>query len=189
MCHSIAFNFCKLYCHCTGAANGKDLYGAVDCQDLVLKNDHSARPLWVTNDGHIFLESFSPIYQQAYDFLIAISEPVCRPTHVHEYRLSSYSLYAAASIGLVTEDIIEYLTRLSKTDVPNDIIDYIRRGTESYGKVKMVLHDNKYFVESTSPDAINVLLKDNVIREARRRASEVAGDWDGVVTCTLYFCW
>jgi hypothetical protein len=26
----------------------------------------------------IFLETFSPIYRQAYDFLIAIAEPVCR---------------------------------------------------------------------------------------------------------------
>ena len=25
------------------------------------------RPLWVTPDGHIFLETFSPIYKQAYD--------------------------------------------------------------------------------------------------------------------------
>lgn len=35
-------------------------------------------------NGHIFLESFSPVYKHAHDFLIAISEPVCRPEHVHE---------------------------------------------------------------------------------------------------------
>ena len=27
-------------------------------------------------DGRIFLETFSPVYRQAYDFLIAIAEPV-----------------------------------------------------------------------------------------------------------------
>lgn len=45
---------------------------------LQLKVDHAQRPIWVCPDGHTFLETFSPIYQQAYDFLIAIAEPVCR---------------------------------------------------------------------------------------------------------------
>lgn len=49
-----------------------------DFRDLFLKPDHTNRPLWVTPDNRIFLETFSPIYKQAYDFLIAISEPVCR---------------------------------------------------------------------------------------------------------------
>ena len=35
-----------------------------------------SRPLWVCPDGRIFLETFSPVYRQAYDFLIAIAEPV-----------------------------------------------------------------------------------------------------------------
>lgn len=69
-------------------------------------------------DGHIFLEAFSPVYKHAHDFLIAISEPVCRPEFIHEYKLTSYSLYAAVSVGLQTDDIIEYLRRLSKTSIP-----------------------------------------------------------------------
>ncbi|KAJ0682541.1 putative DNA helicase [Helianthus annuus] len=39
-----------------------------------LKPDHANRPLWVCADGRIFLETFSPLYKQAYDFLIAIAE-------------------------------------------------------------------------------------------------------------------
>lgn len=38
--------------------------------------DHASRPLWVAPDGHIFLESFSPVYKHARDFLIAISEAI-----------------------------------------------------------------------------------------------------------------
>lgn len=72
------------------------------------------RPLWVCPDGRIFLESFSRIYKQAYDFLIAIAEPVCRPKSVHEYMLTPHSLYAAVSVGLETETIISVLDRLSK---------------------------------------------------------------------------
>jgi DNA excision repair protein ERCC-3 len=81
------------------------------------------------------LESFSPVYRHAHDFLIAISEPVCRPEHIHEYKLTPYSLYAAVSVGLQTHDITEYLKRLSKTTIPDGIIDFIKLCTLSYGKV------------------------------------------------------
>jgi DNA excision repair protein ERCC-3 len=53
-------------------------------------------------------------------------QPVSRPEGIHEYKLTSYSLYAAVSVGLQTQDIIEYLKKLSKTDIPDGIIEYIR---------------------------------------------------------------
>jgi DNA excision repair protein ERCC-3 len=46
---------------------------------LPLKTDHASRPLWISPEhGHIILEGFSPIAEQAQDFLVAISEPVSR---------------------------------------------------------------------------------------------------------------
>ena len=72
------------------------------------------------------------MYKHAHDFLIAISEPVCRPEHVHEYKLTAYSLYAAVSVGLQTNDIIEYLERLSKTSVPKEVIEFIRVTIETF---------------------------------------------------------
>ncbi|KIY64574.1 DNA helicase [Cylindrobasidium torrendii FP15055 ss-10] len=139
-----------------------------DYSDLHLKLDHSSRPLWICpDDYHIILEAFSPIAEQAQDFLTAISEPVSRPAFIHEYKLSEYSLYAAVSVGLQTDDIIEVLNRLSKVPVPRTIVEFIRKCTVSYGKVKLVLKHNRYFVESTHPDTLQLLLKDRTIREAR----------------------
>lgn len=66
------------------------------------------------------------MYKYAQDFLVAISEPVCRPIHAHEYKLTAYSLYAAVSVGLQTSDIIEYLQKLSKTSVPDGIVQFIK---------------------------------------------------------------
>ncbi|XP_026689261.1 general transcription and DNA repair factor IIH helicase subunit XPB-like [Diaphorina citri] len=67
------------------AAVPEDEFGAKDYRaQMVLKPDHKSRPLWVAPNGHIFLESFSPVYRHAHDFLIAIAEPVCRPEHIHE---------------------------------------------------------------------------------------------------------
>ncbi|VDI79793.1 DNA excision repair protein ERCC-3 [Mytilus galloprovincialis] len=150
----------------------EDEFGAKDYRTtLDLKNDHNSRPLFVAPNGHIFLESFSPVYKHAHDFLIAISEPVCRPQFVHEYKLTAYSLYAAVSVGLETNDIIEYLRRLCKTSLPNGIEEFIKLCTLSYGKVKLVLKHNKYYVESMHPEVIQQLLKDPVIQECRFRLS------------------
>jgi DNA excision repair protein ERCC-3 len=50
-----------------------------DFTELQLKSDHASRPLWISpNDMTITLEGFSPIAEQAQDFLIAIAEPVSR---------------------------------------------------------------------------------------------------------------
>lgn len=52
-------------------------------------------------------------------------QPLCRPEFIHEYVLTAYSLYAAVSIGLQTNDIIEYLDRLCKTTLPGGIREFI----------------------------------------------------------------
>lgn len=152
----------------------EDEYGAKDYRSQMdLKVDHTSRPLWIAPNGHIFLESFSPVYKHAHDFLIAISEPVCRPEHIHEYKLTAYSLYAAVSVGLQTHDIIEYLKRLSKTSIPPGIDEFIRLCTLSYGKVKLVLKQNRYFIESPFPEILQKLLKDPVIKECRLKHTEI----------------
>ncbi|KAL3645669.1 General transcription and DNA repair factor IIH helicase subunit xpb1 [Castilleja foliolosa] len=138
-----------------------------DFSKLELKPDHVNRPLWACADGRIFLETFSPLYKQAYDFLIAIAEPVCRPESMHEYNLTPHSLYAAVSVGLETETIISVLNKLSKTKLPKEMIDFIHGSTVNYGKVKLVLKKNKYLVESPFPEVLKKLLKDDVIGRAR----------------------
>ena len=138
-----------------------------DFSDLELKPDHLNRPLWVCPDGRVFLETFSPVYKQAYDFLIAVAEPVSRPECIHEYMLTPHSLYAAVSIGLETATIISVLDRLSKTRLPAEIKWFVRESTENYGKVKLVLQKNAFFVESPYPEILRKLLKDEVIRKAR----------------------
>ncbi|ORZ02359.1 P-loop containing nucleoside triphosphate hydrolase protein [Syncephalastrum racemosum] len=144
------------------------MFGNEDYTYLPLKKDHLSRPLWISpEDGHIILEGFSPIAEQAQDFLVAISEPVSRPAHIHEYKLTPYSLYAAVSVGLETEDIIEVLNRLSKVPVPDSITHFIRQCTLSYGKVKLVLKHNRYYVESSHPETLQMLLKDAIISNGR----------------------
>lgn len=170
-----------------GFADDDDAYGGDDAYDdddgktkdfskLELKPDHINRPLWACDNGRIFLETFSPLYKQAYDFLIAIAEPVCRPESMHEYNLTPHSLYAAVSVGLETETIIAVLNKLSKTKLPKEMIKFIHESTANYGKVKLVLKKNRYFVESPFPEVLKTLLRDDGISRARITSEGARGD-------------
>ena len=65
------------------------------------------------------------------------------------------------------------LTFEIEVPVPDAITSFIRERTLSYGKVKLVLKHNKYFVESSHPDTLQLLLKDRVIREARLVTTQI----------------
>lgn len=156
-----------------GGSNANELVSDVFAEDrdfsfLPLKADHATRPYYISpSSGNIILEAFHPLAAQATDFLIAIAEPVSRPTHIHEYKLTAHSLYAAVSVGLKTEDIIEVLNRMSKVPVPDEIQDFIRDCTVSYGKVKLVLKKNKHYIESGHAETLRILLRDDIIAKAR----------------------
>ncbi|KAI3838965.1 hypothetical protein MKX03_031063 [Papaver bracteatum] len=135
-----------------------------------LKQDHINRPLSLYSDGRLILETCSPFYKQASDFLIEIAEPVSRLDSKHEYKLTPYSLYAPISAGIDTQTIITVLNKLSKTIMlPREIIDFIHAATRNYGKVKLVLKKNRYFVESPFPEVLETLLQDDVISQARKQ--------------------
>lgn len=119
-------------------------------------------------DGTIILESFSPLAPRAQEFLTTIGEPLSRPQFLHEYRITAHSLHAAvASAGLTPQDLISTLERFSKIAVPAGTAQFIRTCTESYGKVKLVLKDNKYFIECKEPTTLQRLLQDSEIAQGR----------------------
>jgi len=138
-----------------------------DFSSMPLKPDHIQRPCWTCPDGYIYLEAFSDLYVQAYDFLVAIAEPVARPEFIHVYKLTPYSLYAAVATQIPTESIITVLDRLSKNALPRQVEKFVRDCTQKYGKAKLLLRDNKFYVESEHPTVLRELLRDPTIAEAR----------------------
>lgn len=101
-----------------------------DFTRLTLKPDHIQRPIWTCPDGIIYLEAFHDLYTSAYDFLVAIAEPVARPEFVHQYKLTPYSLYAAVATNIETESILSVLERLSKNSVPKQVQTFVRDCTQ-----------------------------------------------------------
>ena len=134
----------------------------------------------------MFLEASSPLYHHATDFLVAISEvsqhshpydaitaaqPLSRPRYVHEYKITTSSLYAAASIGFSAGQILTFLERLSKAPVPEVLQQHIALCTSNFGKVKLVIRQQRYFVESADPQALDALNADDGFQATRCGAS------------------
>lgn len=142
-----------------------------DLSNLRLKPDHENRPIWIhsskSDEAVVILESFSPLFKQAQDFLVAIAEPQSRPQHLHEYRINDQSLLSASSVGLQPQDIVRNLEKFSKSVLPDYLKDWIIEVTEQFGKVKLVLKNNLYFIESSDATVLQRLLQDPVIGPCR----------------------
>ena len=153
------------------------LNGISNLSYLSLKPDHENRPLWVdARKARITLEHFSPLANQAQDFLTTIAEPLSRPEFLHEYALTVHSLYAAVSVGLVPQDIINFLDRLSKTPLPDEIRHFILDCTQAFGKVKLVLKHNRYFLETPDNKVLQKLMQDEII------SAQITGETAGIIT-------
>ena len=61
--------------------------------------------------------------------------------------MTQNSLYAAVSVGLSGEEIIKRLSDISKVELPESVINFIHANTTNFGKAKMILRNNRIFVE------------------------------------------
>ena len=170
----------------TKAGDARPVRGLSDySKALQLKVDHAARPLYVDPERYrIFVESFHPLFKRAESFLINVAEPQSRVSFVHEYSLTVHSLFAAVSIGLTPVDIIKELETLCKTPLPNQVVEFIVESTRTFGKVRLVLKHTRYFVESSDPEVIQTLLRDEVVGPCRVGTEDMlaaAPKMDGIV--------
>ncbi|PHJ22690.1 dna repair helicase [Cystoisospora suis] len=137
-------------------------YGA----ELQMKSDHTHRPLWVCKDGCILLEMFSVASRQANELLLTIAEPICRGDFVHEFQITIFSLYAGISIGLTCDDMLHNLEKFSKNYIPEDLVEQIQKVASAFGKVKLVLNESKYYIESAEKKELDYLLSNPLIRSS-----------------------
>ncbi|KAI4292252.1 DNA excision repair protein ERCC-3 [Pancytospora philotis] len=129
-------------------------------EEIVLKPDHADCPIWISHDALIIVEAFREDAKRVADFLIAIAEPVSRPAYIHEYQITAYSLYAAASVGLTTDLILVTLQRFAKNILPKCVRAFITDCTLSYGKIKLIRAYTRFFVETVSADLYAMIAKD-----------------------------
>jgi DNA excision repair protein ERCC-3 len=138
------------------------LSGPVAGPPLRPKPGAEKRLIWVHDNGFITFDYFSfedPVRRPVSEFLVAISEPVSRPLNSHQYQITFVSLYSAIALGLTGGEIIDTLDRFSKNHISMRLLEYIELQGRRLGKVKLVLRQGVYTIESGSKAALDHFTK------------------------------
>ena len=122
------------------------------------------RPLIVQSDRTLMLDVHSEAANSCRDQIIAFSELVKAPEHVHTYCISAISLWNATSAGMPTSEILARLERWSRFDIPQGVRTYIEDISSRFGK--LVLNpgdDESYVLEVTDPFIAKAISSDRTL--------------------------
>lgn len=111
-------------------------------------------PLIVQGDRTVLLEAANAKYEEARDAIAAIAELEKSPEHIHTYRITPLSLWNAASAGLTPDEAVDNLARLSKFDLPGNIVHDIRDYMSRFGRLKLLRspqHGGRLVLTSEDP--------------------------------------
>ena len=128
-------------------------------EEMVIRPDHENRPMWVCSDGRIYFEAglYPELAVPVSEFLVAISEPICRPKYIQQFQITVFSLYAAISLGMTSEEILESLHKFSKNELDKKLTEYISLHGARIGKLRLVLRRRRYYIESVDEGLIRKL--------------------------------
>lgn len=110
------------------------------------------KPLIIQSDRTLMLDVHSEAANSCRDQIIAFSELVKAPEHVHTYYISAISLWNAASAGLDAAGILERLERWSRFQVPQNVVRYIQDVSSRFGKLVLLPgEDDSYLLRIDDP--------------------------------------
>ena len=89
----------------------------------------------IQSDKTILLDTHSPHFDEVRKRIVAFSELVKTPEHMHSYRITPISLWNAAANGVPLDHIQSVLEKYKKYDIPKNVTEYIKRHYSAYGQV------------------------------------------------------
>lgn len=131
------------------------------------------KPLIIQSDRTILVEVNNPAYLQVREFLGVFSEMVKSPEHIHTYRITSISLWNAASCNIKINTILDFLKNYSKYPIPHAFIIDIEEEFQAFGKVIMEKDEKGLYVKALDTETHRKLIFYEGIGEYVR---EVKGD-------------
>ena len=103
----------------------------------------SDKPLTIQSDRTMLLDVHSPSAESCREDIIAFSDLVKSPEHVHTYSVSSLSLWNAISSGLTAEEIIGRLKKWSRFDIDERVSFFIEDQCRRYGDFVLEEYDDE----------------------------------------------
>ena len=123
------------------------------------------KPLIIQSDRTLMLDVHSPDADACRNQIIAFSELVKAPEHVHTYHISPISLWNAASAGIGADEIIDRLDRWTKFPIPANVSGFIRDISSRYGKIKLYPHnEERYLLKVEDPFIAKSIASDQNLR-------------------------
>ena len=104
------------------------------------------KPLTVQSDRTMLLDVHSPAADECRSDIIAFSDLVKSPEHVHTYSISQLSLWNAISSGLTAEEIIARLRKWSRFALDSRITFFIEDQAARYGDFILTELDDEYLL-------------------------------------------
>lgn len=124
-------------------------------------------PLIVQSDMTVLLDYEHPLSEEARRKLILYAELVKRPGNWHTYKMSSLSLWNAASAGINAEAIIDSLKKYARYGLPGVLETNIRKLMDRYGKLRLEIHEGDLLLYGEE-SLLNELAGHQVILECLR---------------------
>ncbi len=106
------------------------------------------RPLTIQSDRTMLLDIHSPFQEECREDIIAFSDLIKSPEHIHTYSISCLSLWNAISSGLTEDEIIKRLKKWSKYEIDDKVIFFIKDNAERYGDFVLEEYDDKHLILS-----------------------------------------
>ena len=123
------------------------------------------KPLIIQSDRTLMLDVHSPDADECRNQIIAFSELVKAPEHVHTYHISPISLWNAASAGIGTDDILERLDRWTKFPIPSNVSNYIKDISSRYGKIRLYpYNEERYLLKVNDPFIAKTIASDQNLK-------------------------
>lgn len=104
------------------------------------------KPLTVQSDRTMLLDVHSAAADECRADIIAFSDLVKSPEHVHTYQISQLSLWNAISSGLTADEILRRLRKWSRFEIDSRIEFFIRDQAERYGDFILTELDDEYLL-------------------------------------------
>ena len=95
-------------------------------------------PLIIQSDKTLLLDVHAARANECRDALIPFAELERSPEHLHTYRLSSLSLWNAASAGFSPEDAVKVLHEFARYEVPQSVEMWIKETAGRFGKLRLI---------------------------------------------------
>jgi DNA excision repair protein ERCC-3 len=104
------------------------------------------RPLTIQSDRTMLLDVHSPYAKDCREDIIAFSDLIKSPEHIHTYALSNLSLWNAISSGLSADEIVSRLKKWSRYEIDQKILYYIDDQARRFGDFILEEFDEKNLI-------------------------------------------